>query len=95
MFLTRVLNAIKSKYLLVEVESTATGFKREMGRERKAEKLEYIDFDPLIRQLVVFKETKKIKGLEKWFEKEWTNDKTKPLTPWEIRNCRGKITSSD
>ena len=95
MFFTRVLNAVKSKYVLVEVESTATGFKREMGRLRRSEKLEYIDFDPLIRRNVVFKETKKLKGLEQFHKEEWKDEDRKVTPAWAVRLHKGRITSSD
>lgn len=65
MFLTRVLLAPKSKYVLVTVESTVTGHQFCCCRERKGEKKEMIWFDPLVRQSVVYKEVKKMKALSK------------------------------
>lgn len=63
MFLTRVLLAPKTKYVLITVESTVSGHQFCCCRERKAEKKEIIWFDPLVRQSVVYKEVKKMKGI--------------------------------
>ncbi|CAK9797768.1 39S ribosomal protein L33, mitochondrial [Anthophora quadrimaculata] len=47
MFLTNVLlKKAKSKHILVVIESVASGHKRVILRERLAEKLEKIMFDP-------------------------------------------------
>lgn len=80
MFLTRVLLAPKSKYVLITVESTVTGHQFCCCRERKDEKKEFIWFDPLVRQSVVYKEVKKMKGL--------SNVKYKPDVVTEIEKTR-------
>lgn len=65
MFLTRaLLAAATQKYSLVVIQSTVSGHKYEVVREKKSEKLELICFDPLIRKEVVYKETRRIKGVD-------------------------------
>ncbi|XKL65775.1 hypothetical protein PGB90_009195 [Kerria lacca] len=63
MFLTRVLCAPKSKYVLITVQSTVSGHEFCCLRERKEEKKEFVWFDPLIRKSVVYVETKKMKSI--------------------------------
>lgn len=82
MFLTRVLLAPKSKYVLITVESTVTGHQFCCCRERKGDKKEMIWYDPLVRQSVVYKEIEKKKGLSKVDYKPDLNleiEKVKPV----------------
>lgn len=64
MFFTRVLAAPKSKYVGVMVESLVSGHQTYLLRERKGDKLEVVLFDPYIRQKVVYKEVKRLRGVE-------------------------------
>lgn len=63
MFLTRVL-AAKSKYVSVMCESIVTGHQAYFLRERKGDKLETVWFDPYVRKKVIYKEVKKLKGVD-------------------------------
>ena len=73
MFLTSALNfsisavclAKKSKAdrIVVLCKSVATGHSRMKGRHRLADKLEFIDWDPSIKQEVLYKEDKKVRSI--------------------------------
>jgi hypothetical protein len=66
MRLSFLLQAAKSgRQLLVSCESQATGHRIMRIRERTQEKLEFLHIDPWIDQEVLYKETRKIKTLEK------------------------------
>lgn len=86
MFLTRILCAAKSRFVLVMVESTASGHQFCRVRERKEDKLEFIWFDPLIRQSVVYTEIKKMKGINN--VKDYVPDQQMNVVqfkkPWEL-----------
>ncbi|KAF7392906.1 hypothetical protein HZH66_008739 [Vespula vulgaris] len=64
MFLTNILlKKAKSKSILVLVESVVSGHTRHMVRERVADKIEVIQFDPYIQTMAIYKEKKKIRGI--------------------------------
>ncbi|KAF3421339.1 hypothetical protein E2986_12058 [Frieseomelitta varia] len=64
MFLTNVLcKKVKSKHILVLVESVASGHKRIKMRERLGDKIEEVQFDPYVRANVIYRELKKVKSL--------------------------------
>ncbi|XP_071870384.1 mitochondrial ribosomal protein L33 [Bombus fervidus] len=64
MFLTNVLlKKAKSKHILVLVESVASGHKYIRIRDRLADKLEGVWFDPYVREHVLYRELKKIRSL--------------------------------
>jgi len=66
MFLTVVSLAKKTKAdrIVVLCKSAAgTGFGRHKGRQRLGEKLEFLDWDPTINQVVLFKEEKKVRSI--------------------------------
>ncbi|XP_043586449.1 39S ribosomal protein L33, mitochondrial [Bombus pyrosoma] len=64
MFLTNVLlKKVKSKHILVLVESVASGHKYIRIRDRLADKLEGVWFDPYVREHVLYRELKKVKSL--------------------------------
>jgi len=54
--------AIKSKFVLVVLESVISGHRRFLIRERIADKLEAILADPHVRRKVLYKEVKRVKG---------------------------------
>ncbi|KAE9527690.1 hypothetical protein AGLY_012763 [Aphis glycines] len=63
MFLTNVLlKKVKSKHTMVLMESMVSGHKYNVFRERLADKLELVHFDPWIGQMSVYKERKKIRS---------------------------------
>ncbi|XP_032518350.2 large ribosomal subunit protein bL33m [Danaus plexippus] len=65
MFLTNVLlKKTKSKYIMVLMESMVSGHKFNKIRERLADKLEVIRFDPYIQAESLYKEKKKIRSLK-------------------------------
>ncbi|KAI5642882.1 hypothetical protein NE865_05180 [Phthorimaea operculella] len=65
MFLTNVLlKKAKSKYIMVLMESVVSGHKWIGLRERLADKLEIIRFDPYIQQESLYKERKKIRSIK-------------------------------
>lgn len=65
MFLTVLLRAkVKSKNVLVMCESIASGHRINLLRERTADKMEFIRYDPLINQDSLYKEIKKIKSVK-------------------------------
>jgi len=65
MFLTCVNLAKKAKAdrIVVLCKSVATGHGRPKARQRLADKLEFIDWDPLIKQEVLYREEKKIRSI--------------------------------
>ena len=64
MFLTNILlKKVKSKNVLVQIESIATGHKYLVVRERLADKLEVAKFDPFVQAMVLYREKKKIRSL--------------------------------
>nr|XP_050856610.1 39S ribosomal protein L33, mitochondrial [Vespula vulgaris] len=64
MFLTNILlKKAKSKSILVLVESVVSGHTKHMVRERVADKIEVIQFDPYIQTMAIYKEKKKIRGI--------------------------------
>ncbi|KAL2715343.1 hypothetical protein V1478_015041 [Vespula squamosa] len=64
MFLTNILlKKAKSKSILVLVESVVSGHTKHMIRERIADKIEVIRFDPYIQTMAIYKEKKKIRGV--------------------------------
>ncbi|KAF2357444.1 hypothetical protein FHG87_011801 [Trinorchestia longiramus] len=63
MFLTSLLLKPKSKRILVIVKSLVSGHKLVRVRERNAEKIEMIAFDPFIGQDAVYKELKKLQSI--------------------------------
>ncbi|KAF2896807.1 hypothetical protein ILUMI_09366 [Ignelater luminosus] len=65
MFLTNVLlKKAKSKSIMVQMESLVSGHTFNKVRERLAEKLELIRFDPYIQKESVYKEKKKVKSVK-------------------------------
>ena len=64
-FTTRLLAKAKSKYILVQLESVATGHKFYMGRERLGDKLEFFKWDPWLQMESLYKEKKKIRSFKK------------------------------
>ncbi|XP_014615056.1 PREDICTED: 39S ribosomal protein L33, mitochondrial [Polistes canadensis] len=65
MYLTNVLfKRVKSKLLLVLTESVVSGHTRHMIRERLADKIEVIKFDPYIQKMTIYKEIKKVHGIK-------------------------------
>jgi hypothetical protein len=66
MRLTLLLQAAKSgRQLLVHCESQATGHRVMRIRERTQDKLEFLHVDPWLDQEVLYKESRKIKTLDK------------------------------
>ncbi|KAL6430325.1 hypothetical protein ACFW04_007792 [Cataglyphis niger] len=65
MFLTNaLLKKTKSKHILVLTESLISGHQLVRIRERLADKLEFIYYDPLVRLKAVYREKKKIRSLK-------------------------------
>ncbi|XP_039756945.1 39S ribosomal protein L33, mitochondrial [Pararge aegeria] len=65
MFLTNILlKKAKSKNIMVMMESIVTGHKFNTVRERLADKLELIRFDPFIQRESIYKEKKKIRSIK-------------------------------
>ncbi|EDV91994.1 39S ribosomal protein L33, mitochondrial [Drosophila grimshawi] len=63
MRLTNVLfKKVKSKRIMVVLESVVSGHKFNAFRERLAEKLEVIRFDPYIQQDSLYRERKRIRS---------------------------------
>lgn len=60
-----LLAAKSTRPLLVSCESQATGHRVMRIREKTQDKLEFLHMDPWIDQEVLYKETRKIKTLEK------------------------------
>ncbi|OAD62075.1 39S ribosomal protein L33, mitochondrial [Eufriesea mexicana] len=64
MFLSNVLlKKAKSKFILVLLESVASGHRVIRCRERVSDKLEVVIFDPYVQDKVLYREWKKIKSL--------------------------------
>ncbi|XP_069990131.1 large ribosomal subunit protein bL33m [Penaeus vannamei] len=64
MFLTTtLLKKVKSRKVMVLMESVVSGYKFTRIRPRLAEKAEVIAFDPYIQQDSVFKEKKRIRSM--------------------------------
>ncbi|XP_026498024.1 large ribosomal subunit protein bL33m [Vanessa tameamea] len=65
MFITNVLlKKAKSKHIMVLMESVVSGHKFNAIRERLADKLELICYDPRIQHESIYKEKKKIRSLK-------------------------------
>ncbi|CAG9788251.1 unnamed protein product [Diatraea saccharalis] len=65
MFLTNILlKKAKSKHVMVLMESVVSGHKFNAIRERLADKLEILRFDPYIQDESLYKERKKIRSLK-------------------------------
>ncbi|XP_050344387.1 39S ribosomal protein L33, mitochondrial [Nymphalis io] len=65
MFITNVLlKKAKSKHVMVLMESVVSGHKFNAIRERLADKLELIRYDPYIQHESIYKERKKIRSLK-------------------------------
>jgi len=63
MWLTNaLLKKVKSKHTMVLMESMVSGHKYNVFRERLADKLELVHFDPWIGRHSVYKERKKIRS---------------------------------
>ncbi|XP_030381857.1 39S ribosomal protein L33, mitochondrial [Scaptodrosophila lebanonensis] len=63
MRLTNVLlKKVKSKRIMVVLESAVSGHKFNMFRDRLADKIELIRFDPYIQQDSLYRERKKIRS---------------------------------
>jgi len=73
MFLTSALNFSittlclakkgKADRIVVLCKSVATGHGRMKGKQRLADKLEFMDWDPTIQQEVLYKEDKKVRSI--------------------------------
>jgi hypothetical protein len=65
MLLTLVTLAKKAKAdrIVVLCKSVATGHGRHKARQRLADKLEFIDWDPTINTEVLYREEKKVKSI--------------------------------
>jgi len=65
MFVTCINLAKKAKAdrIVVLCKSVATGHSRGKARQRLADKLEFIDWDPTINREVLYREEKKIRSL--------------------------------
>lgn len=73
MFLTTALNfsvttislakKAKADRIVVLCKSVATGHGRPKARSRLSDKLEFIDWDPLIQKEVLYKEEKKVRSI--------------------------------
>ncbi|XP_015127868.1 39S ribosomal protein L33, mitochondrial isoform X2 [Diachasma alloeum] len=67
MFITAWLCAKpKSKFVLVLCESMVSGHKVNLIRERLAEKMEFMQFDPYAQVMAYYKERKKIRSIKDW-----------------------------
>ncbi|XP_076287380.1 mitochondrial ribosomal protein L33 [Lasioglossum baleicum] len=64
MFITSVLcKKVKSKYVLVLLESVASGHKYVVRRARADDKMEEERFDPYVNTTVLYREIRKIKSI--------------------------------
>ncbi|KAJ8971219.1 hypothetical protein NQ314_000821 [Rhamnusium bicolor] len=64
MFLTNILlKRVKSKNIMVQMESVVSGHTFNKIRERLGDKLEVIRFDPFIQQECLYKEKKKVRSM--------------------------------
>ncbi|KAM7348562.1 mitochondrial ribosomal protein L33 [Cochliomyia hominivorax] len=57
-----LLKKVKSKRIMVVVESVVSGHKFNTVRDRLADKIELIRFDPYIQKDCVYRERKKIRS---------------------------------
>ncbi|XP_065156347.1 large ribosomal subunit protein bL33m [Atheta coriaria] len=65
MLLTRILcKKVKSKHIMVQMESVVTGHTFNKIRERLADKLEMIRFDPFVQDKVVYREKKRVRSMK-------------------------------
>ncbi|XP_017779787.1 PREDICTED: 39S ribosomal protein L33, mitochondrial [Nicrophorus vespilloides] len=65
MFLTNILlKKVKSKHIMVQMESLVSGHKFNKIRERLADKLELVRFDPFIQQDSVYREKKRVRSMK-------------------------------
>ncbi|XP_022909683.1 large ribosomal subunit protein bL33m [Onthophagus taurus] len=65
MFLTNVLlKRVKSKSIMVQMESMVSGHTFNKIRDRLADKLEVIKFDPFIQRTSLYREKKKIRSIK-------------------------------
>ncbi|XP_055374861.1 39S ribosomal protein L33, mitochondrial [Condylostylus longicornis] len=63
MFLTNILlKKVKSKRVMVLMESIVSGHQFNARRDRLADKLEFLKFDPYIQKMSIYRERKKIKS---------------------------------
>jgi len=62
--MTILLKKVKSKDIMVLMESMASGHTYNQIRERIADKLEVIRFDPYIQQKSLYKEKKRIRSMK-------------------------------
>jgi len=53
----------KADRIVVLCKSVASGHGRPKARQRLSDKLEFIDWDPLIKQEVLYKEDKKVRSI--------------------------------
>jgi ribosomal protein L33 len=65
MFLTITNFAKKGNTLLVSVKSLASSHKMMILRDKMDEKIEFVRYDPIVDQVVVYREVKKIKTVDK------------------------------
>ncbi|KAL0117161.1 hypothetical protein PUN28_010182 [Cardiocondyla obscurior] len=64
MFLTNILlKKVKSKHILVLAESVVSGHKLVRIRDRLADKVEFISFDPYVQHKSLYKERRKLCSL--------------------------------
>ncbi|EFN67823.1 39S ribosomal protein L33, mitochondrial [Camponotus floridanus] len=64
MFLTNtLLKKPKAKFILVLTQSIVSGHQLVRMRERLADKLEFIRFDPLVQSAALYREKKKIRSI--------------------------------
>ncbi|CAO1408057.1 unnamed protein product [Diamesa serratosioi] len=64
MFITNMLlKKAKSKKIMVLMESAVSGHQFNVIRERLADKLELIKFDPYIQMVSVYKEKKRVRSM--------------------------------
>ncbi|XP_023301709.1 39S ribosomal protein L33, mitochondrial [Lucilia cuprina] len=57
-----LLKKVKSKRIMVVVESVVTGHKFNTVRDRLADKIELVRFDPYIQKDCVYRERKRIRS---------------------------------
>ncbi|CAD7087664.1 unnamed protein product [Hermetia illucens] len=64
-FLTNVLlKKVKSKKVMVLMESVVSGHQFNLIRERLADKIEVIRFDPYIQKESIYRERKRIRSMK-------------------------------
>ncbi|XP_029163954.1 39S ribosomal protein L33, mitochondrial [Nylanderia fulva] len=65
MFLTNaLLKKAKSKQILVMVESLISGHRLIRIRDKLGDKLEFLHYDPLVRQDALYREKRKLRSLK-------------------------------